>query len=93
MIKNDNLEGRNLPEQVKDLISNYKKTYRFINPYDDCFSKKTASPSPKQTFLHNLWLRFESIQDQIKDQHSLRFQFFEFLNPILFNAWIKTGRR
>jgi hypothetical protein len=93
MIKNDSLGDMNLSEQVKDLSSNYKIIYRFINPSADYSSRKTASPSPKQTFLHNLWLRFESIQDQIKDQDSLKFQFFEFLNPILFNAWIKTGRR
>jgi hypothetical protein len=93
MIKNDNMEGRNLPEQVKDLISDYKNTYKFINPSANYSSKKTASPSSKQTFLHNLWLRFESIQDQIKDQDSLRFKFFGFVNPLLFNTWIKTGRR
>lgn len=91
MIKNNSMEGRNLPEKIKNLISDYKNIYKYIIPSADYSSKKTASPSLKQTFLHNLWLRFESIQDQIKDQDSLKLQFFEFLSPILFNAWIKSG--
>ncbi len=44
-------------------------------------------------FFYDLWLTFESLQDEITDHNSREFQLLEFLNPILFNLWIRAGGR
>jgi hypothetical protein len=55
-------------------------------------NKSSCSPTPEQSFLFNLWISCEQIQDSIYDQSSPQYQFLEILNPLIFETWVKSGK-
>jgi hypothetical protein len=91
------LDKRDCPDrwqrqgQANGLTSGNTLTLEFINHSVDR-SVKTACPTSEQTFLHALWYTLESVQDKIINQGSPEFQLLEVINPIIFEAWIRSGR-
>jgi hypothetical protein len=55
-------------------------------------NKSSCPPTPEQSFLFNLWMTCEQIQDSIYEQPSSQYQLLELLNPIIFETWVKSGR-
>lgn len=92
MYKKDSVEGSKLPQRTKPNID-YKKNSKILILSSNISECSNAYPTPEQTFLYNLWNSFESAQDSMRDQSSSEFQILEIVNPILFNIWVKTGRR
>mgnify|MGYP000934296026 CR=1 FL=1 len=65
----------------------------YIPVSNRCGSVDTPThTTAEQTFLFNLWTACERIQDSIYDQSSPQYQLLEILNPLIFDAWVKSGR-
>lgn len=92
MIKNDSLEGGKLSGHAMQVITSINIFLpELINLSFDFSGNKKAYPTPDQTFLYDIWITLESIQDKITNQDSKKYQLLEIINPILFESWISTG--
>lgn len=67
---------------------------QFIDRFLDLINAiKSCSHISEQNFLYNLWTMCEIIQDSIYDQDSDTYKLLEVINPMIFETWLRTGRR